>query len=843
MAIKQTINEIILTRQSVKDEFLGYADKVKEMESFVRAIRKIASSTGWQQMLSHNEKLKSEWEKFSKNVDELAHYLKELKKDDLSGVLVECLKRVQREYLNIGGVGPWRQGKSTVISELSNLDDYVIPRSKFEACTGTTINVFNGEEEVWNGKIYEKKGGNKAVIFFYSFKEICSLINEYLTSLGFKTIPMTQNAEILRSKCAEYKSRYENQAVPNGKTEIKKMLLAYLGHVDEYVTYLRSEEGESRTIENLSQLESRKELRPFVSYYEHPDTYYEENQIDIPPRIHRVLAVKNVNIYTDFQLCGEDVGKIQFLDTPGIGESKIGVNQALAYALRQELDIAICLKKVRKGVDNTDSYEFHKLLRTNVHGRNPENWIFYLFNICEDNVTTALANATITPILHDLSSVSLENGAQGISLRNNSPEDPSHPNHVATMNILCENGKLQEFFYNILKEMSNTILATDESFYSEARNLITKCQAIYSSKIISNLLEVTRSLPTFDDRENIQNIISEVESEWNHVLDNGKNDFSLDKSIQEALKLFYDEPLGCQFAKSFLTGHEAEHTITDEQIKTLRDSIERLNKTEATKSERRSKRDQLIQNLLLPAVSDRITEIMFMANKCQPQLTHWTEDLEKNVLSDAMALIDDRAVMKKMADIKSVFWSAFKKKGHLEFISNDDSTWLNEFLLLLKEGGSDFKDLHDCLYEFNNQRIDLREQIYNIINNTTSKIIKEYTDYGQSPDFTKLEGVRLAYYTCLINKENKIKFLLKTDFENTVGKQVQKAEQTFITSIVNFITQIIPSHRPVTEYAKIYEQLIKFYHKYSAYIFTNDLEKEQKIAAQEWNVFVQKYTK
>ena len=105
-------------------------------------------------------------------------------------------------------------------------------------------------------------------------------------------------------------------------------------------------------------------------------------------------------------------------------------------------------------IDNTDSYEFHKLLRTNVHGRNPENWIFYLFNICEDNVTTALANATITPILHDLSSVTLENGAQGISLRNNSPEDPSHPNHVATMNILCENGKLQEFFYNILKEMS-----------------------------------------------------------------------------------------------------------------------------------------------------------------------------------------------------------------------------------------------------------------------------------------------------------------------------------------------------------------------------------------------------
>lgn len=44
MAIKQTINEIILTRQSVKDEFLGYADKVKEMESFVRAIRKIVLS-------------------------------------------------------------------------------------------------------------------------------------------------------------------------------------------------------------------------------------------------------------------------------------------------------------------------------------------------------------------------------------------------------------------------------------------------------------------------------------------------------------------------------------------------------------------------------------------------------------------------------------------------------------------------------------------------------------------------------------------------------------------------------------------------------------------------------
>lgn len=842
MPIAEKIQEIITRRQSVQAEFLGYAGKVAEMVSFIATIHKFDESIGWKQLLSTNPKLKREWDTFYSNIEELEQNVKKLYENDSNGLLIECLKRVKRDYLNIGCVGPWRQGKSTVIAELSNLDDYVIPRSKFEACTGTTINVFNGAEEVWNGKSFVSKGGNKAVVFFYSFKELCGLINEYLNLLGFRPMPVTQNADELRSLCADYYSRYVNQAVDNGKTEIKKMLMSYLGNVEDYVTYLRTEDGEYRTIENLNNPGSRIELRPFVSYYEHPDRYYEENNIETPARIYRVLAVKNVNVYTNFEICGENVGKIQFLDTPGIGESKIGVNESLSKSLRQDLDIAICLKKVRSGVDNNDSYEFHKLLRTNVNGRNPENWIFYLFNLCEPNITTALRNATVSPVLNDLSNTMLQDGSQGITLRYNHPEDANLPNHVDEIDVLHDNSKLQSFFHKILQEMSNTILSTDDSFYTETRKIYRLALNMYSGKILSGLLEVSRSIPTFDDREQIQLIIKEVESEWNHVLDDGKHDFNLDKSIQEALKLFYDEPVGCQFAKSFLTGYDKEKVITKEDIKKLKNDLESLKNKEMTKSEKRQARDNMVRNLLFPMVENRITDVMFMTDGHHPLLVQWTESLEKNVLDAAFSLIDDKNVIQKMTDVKSLFWKAFRNKGHLSFIG-EESCWLDGFLLLLKEGGSDFKDLYDCLVEFNQQKIDLREQIYNIINNTTSKIIKEFTEYGSNPDFTCPDGVRNAYFTCLVSKENRIKFLLKTDFENTVGKQVQKAEQTFVTSIVNFITHVIPSNRPVTDYAKIYEQLIKFYHKYYSFIFTNDSQREQKIAVQEWNVFVSKYNK
>jgi len=841
MAIANIINGIIKTRQSVQGEFVGYASKVAEMTSFVSSVNRFALSDGWKQLLTSNPKLKLEWEKFYSNVQDLDNLLKKLVKNDNSGLLIECLKRVKREYLNVGCVGPWRQGKSTVIAELSNLDDYVIPRSKFEACTGTTINVFNGEEEIWNGEGFVAKGGNKAVIYFYSFKEICGLINEYLNLLGFRPMPVTQNADVLKKQCKEYFNRYINQAVDNGKTEIKKMLMSYFGNVDEYVTYLRTEDGEYKTIENLNDLESRKELRPFVSYYEHPDRYYEENKIDIPQRIYRVLAVKNVNVYTNFEICGESVGKIQFLDTPGIGESKIGVNETLAKSLRQELDIAICLKKIRSGVVNNDAFEFHKLLRPNVSGRNPEAWIFYLFNLCEERISPALIKATVTPVLNDLANTTLQDGSEGISLRYSNPEDPKNPNHVAVIDVLHENVQLQSFFHNILQEMSKTILKTDESFYTETRKVYQLAQNVYWGKVVSGLLEISRSLPTFDDREQIQSLIKDVESEWNHVLDDGKHDFNIDKGIQDALKLFYDEPLGCQFAKSFLTGLSTEKTISQERIEKLRNDLESLKTKEMTKSERRQARDNMIRLLIFPMVENRLTEVMFLANNHQPVVARWTEELEKNVLDASIALIDDRNVMKKMADIKSLFWNAFRTKGHLGFIA-DESHWLEEFLTLLKEGGSDFKDLYECLVEFDQQKIDLREQIYTIINNTTSKIIKEFADYGSTPDFSSLDGIRNAYFTCLINKENRIKFLLKTDFENTVGKQVQKAEQTFVTSIVNFITKVIPSNRPVTEYAKIYEQLIKFYRKYATYIFTDDEQKDQKIAVQEWTVFVNKYS-
>lgn len=194
MSIQSQIDQIITNRRNNQGEFERYYEKVLSMQDFVRNIISFKENSGWRTIVEDNDKLKIEWESLSNYVDELNGLLKLLVNGN-AGCLIECLQRVKRPYLNIGCVGPWRQGKSTVISQLTNLSDYVIPRSKFLTCTGTTINVFNGNQVIWDGTQYVEKDGNKAVIYFHSLNSVCKTINDYLTELGLSMMPYASTIE------------------------------------------------------------------------------------------------------------------------------------------------------------------------------------------------------------------------------------------------------------------------------------------------------------------------------------------------------------------------------------------------------------------------------------------------------------------------------------------------------------------------------------------------------------------------------------------------------------------------------------------------------------------------
>ena len=71
----------------------------------------------------------------------------------------------------------------------------------FLTCTGTTINVFNGNQVVWADNNFVEKDGDKAVIYFHSFNSICKTINDYLCQLGFSSMPYATTIDSFIHNC------------------------------------------------------------------------------------------------------------------------------------------------------------------------------------------------------------------------------------------------------------------------------------------------------------------------------------------------------------------------------------------------------------------------------------------------------------------------------------------------------------------------------------------------------------------------------------------------------------------------------------------------------------------
>lgn len=834
MPIQQQIETIITNRRMNQGEFVNYYEKAQVIHDFVNGIKSFKSNIGWLTMINENEKLKLEWDTLIADVDELELLLKNLCSGD-SGCLIECLKRVKREYLNIGCIGPWRQGKSTVISKLTNLSDYVIPRSKFLTCTGTTINVFNGNQVVWEDNQYVEKDGNKAVIYFHSFNSICKTINDYLAQLGFSPMPYAATIESFVHNCT--RCYQENSHKPGNDSELKKMLDKYLIHASEYAASLKQKDGLSEEILNLSSIESQKRLRPYVSYYEKTDAEYEAEGITTPTQTFTVLAVTKVDVFTHFLVNGEngpeEVGKIQFVDTPGIGESKLEVAETLANALRSDLDIAICLRKVsnQSGIIPTDSFDFHKVLKQNTFGRKPENWVFYLYNK-EGNVAQNILMTTFAEVNGDLMNTPVQgrNANQtipGIKLKY-TPQAPMG-NHIDFIDAQGEDVKLQKFFLSILTEMATTISVSDNAFYNETRELYNTVSKLYQKIIGGSMKTISQCLPTFDDRERILKTIKAVNEMW---MVNVKCPETLNENVNRALTDFYKEPYGVVLAEVL--------GLSPERVKKMSDDIKRVESSPELKmGERISRRKQIAQEAILPLIENKITSYVIGSLAVPSVYGEIFGDLSKRMSDKAISLVESTNAVQQLEYVKQTFWRGFMENGLLSFGKTNEKEWLEYFLNLLEEGGADFASLYTAIVNFKNENFDLKSAISKYVKATIDKVREEHHIlHGNGHD---IKAIQQSVYESLISCESETKAAIQSQCKEAVNGQLLFALTNFNDQVKNFGMTIIPARKHILDYECEFEQLVKFYNKYSAEIFLADEQASQKLAVQEWNVLKLKH--
>lgn len=262
-------------------------------------------------------------------------------------------RRFSRETINIAVIGEARQGKSKLLQTISGLDDKVIPAFVTSDCTGTTSMIKNVEGE----KL-------RADITFRTELEMISSVQAYLDEILGKNVKRIGSfQEIGRLDLDAIKQAAGRRPVSVLLEHLKK----YVEHFDEWSGYVKSGEPVSIT--------DAEEIKTFVAQHNGKGEKDQKRE-----DYYKYLAVKKAEISCEFNYA--DAGKIVLQDTIGLGDTSLGIEEAMLKAVRDDSDAAIIIKRPEQGTGKFDDkdYQLYNKLYDQFDGKNMGKWLFWLIN-------------------------------------------------------------------------------------------------------------------------------------------------------------------------------------------------------------------------------------------------------------------------------------------------------------------------------------------------------------------------------------------------------------------------------------------------------------------------------
>lgn len=279
-------------------------------------------------------------------------YMKELKK---------LKSRFSRDELHISIVGRMRQGKSALIQTITGLNEKVIPSSGGTACTGARSLITN-----------ENINKVEADISFYSEREMVNKINSYLENISHnKNYFINYFSEVSSIPISELKELPNLYA--NESNYIQK-LETYKEHVNDIAKNLGK--GNIRVDES--------EIEKYVAQYKHDN---------INEKYYNFLCVKAADIHCHFPY--ENVGKIKLLDTIGLEDTMLGVEEDMLKTVENDSDAIIYLRKPDGSGDDVTSQDMRFISKISeaVSAEYSKEMLFWIINKNDNGSNSDLCQA------------------------------------------------------------------------------------------------------------------------------------------------------------------------------------------------------------------------------------------------------------------------------------------------------------------------------------------------------------------------------------------------------------------------------------------------------------------
>lgn len=426
-----------------------------------------------------------------------------------------AVARFQRDSINIATVGMARQGKSMFLQAISNLDNDIIPVSDADDCTGA-VSIIHNDPGMGEGKVRVK-------LTFRTKEESLKIVRDYIKVIDPSYLE-ENDITFDNIECLPVDSFFVEEG------ELKKSTA--LKHLTKIVEAFRGTGiGATESIKDLyghaeMELSDPQIIKKYVAQHNGLGENDPEREY-----YYSWLAVSKAEIYCKFR---EDVGKLVLLDTIGLGDTKLGIEDAMLDTVGNKCDAAVVVRKPITGITEQDT-ELYTKLKDSFAKRNTKKWLFYIANHHKGNNDNAV----------DSYYKAIEKGNMNIAsvhkIDCSNKEQVQDDFLIPTLNTLTAN--MDEIDRAYLKELEESVEAFKEKFKNYIDNMPQLNSSLGSASVATYQMgvecyqkltsDLSQKVTEWYRKRNMPNAV--LWSQIKDILDNLENVLPSEDEIQNVM--------------------------------------------------------------------------------------------------------------------------------------------------------------------------------------------------------------------------------------------------------------------------------------------------------------------